>query len=94
MFSSAASFFFLVDITHLNLDEGWERVVKYKISKQKTAKAYAKVRTTITKICNTDTTISNPNCSSLPNDQSNLFKILHTHHVVLEDIHIFHVSNV
>lgn len=48
---------FLVDITHLNLDEGCERVIKNKINKQRTAKAHAKVRTSITKINNTDTTI-------------------------------------
>lgn len=41
---------FLVDITHLNLDEGCERVIKNKINKQRTAKAHAKVRTSITKI--------------------------------------------
>lgn len=51
------AFFFLVDITHLNLDEGCERVIKNKINKQRTAKAHAKVRTSITKINNIDTTI-------------------------------------
>lgn len=68
MFLSTASFFFLIDITHLNFDERKEAVEnKMRLRKQRTAKANTKVRTTTTKRYNTDTAISNPNCLCLIN---------------------------